>query len=197
LSKSEAKILDTLLAIESGNAYGLWKTSGLKHYPTVLRAVKKLKEKRLIKDLSESGTRGEKIYIPTLFGTLLHYALRDEENRIAEIISQKSRLFKELLDSKIEQNSHFLSRIILRYMVYDVLKGKSPIIDDLIKDIYLDFIRDNVSNIDDSKSKNELKKLSKVEWLRNFIIEDIEREINYNIKQNQELKKLKATLTTE
>jgi len=94
LSKTEAKILDTIVATKSGNAYGLWKTSGLKHYPTVLRTLKKLEGKRLVQALSESGTRGERIYSPTLVGILVSYVLHAEEKKLVEIVAKDSSLFR-------------------------------------------------------------------------------------------------------
>lgn len=139
----------------------------------------------------------ERIYIPTLFGTLLNYVLREEENRLIEIISQKSRLFKELQKSEIKQETRSWVHSIVRYTTYDVVAGKSPTIDDVLKDFVLDIIHDNILNINNPESKNEITKLSKVGWIRNLIIEEIEREINWNRKQNERLKKLKVTLTTK
>lgn len=59
-NKTEAKVLGTLTRIERGNAYQIWKYSGLKHYPTVLRTLKKLEKKRLIRVLDVRSARGEK-----------------------------------------------------------------------------------------------------------------------------------------
>lgn len=199
LSKTEERILTIMITLKSGNAYNSWKASGLKHYPTVLRTLKKLEEKRLVQVMSENGIRGERIYVPTLFGTLLHFALKDEITRLKEIISQNSTLFRELLESLGTGDSLHYAYMVVREMVSDVAGGKSRTIDNILKEYFDLVIINEVTNIHlggGEKHKNEVIKLTKVEWLRKLTIEIIEAEIKSSEKLIQELKKLKQTFTT-
>lgn len=198
LSKTEDRILTTLITMKMGNAYNSWKASGLKHYPTVLRTLKKLKQKRLVQIMSENGIRREKVYAPTLFGTLLHYALQDEKTRLTEIISQNSILFRELAESSKMDDSLYYAYAILLEIVSDVAGGKSRTIDDILKE-YFDFIIINeLMNIVYDRNRqhwNEIIKLSKVEWIKDLAIGDIEHELEWCRKFAQKLKQLKETLT--
>jgi DNA-binding PadR family transcriptional regulator len=53
-----------------GNAYVVWKASGLKHYPTVLKALKKLEKAQFV-EVSTKGRRGEKQFVPTMIGVMI------------------------------------------------------------------------------------------------------------------------------
>jgi len=184
-----------MITLKSGNAYNSWKASGLKHYPTVLRTLKKLEEKRLVQIVSENGIRGERIYAPTLFGTLLHYALRDEKTRLVEIISQSSSLFQEMLESLGTDFSQDYTYMIVREMVSDVAGGKSRTIDNILEEYFSEAIDNDLINIDiDKKYRNEVIKFAKVEWLRKLTIKLIETEIQSYEKLTQELRKLKEML---
>jgi len=184
-----------MITLKSGNAYNSWKASGLKHYPTVLRTLKKLEEKRLVQIVSENGIRGERIYSPTLFGTLLHYALRDEKTRLVEIISQSSSLFQEMLESLGTDFSQDYTYMIVREMVSDVAGGKSRTIDNILEEYFSEAIDNDLINIDiDKKYRNEVIKFAKVEWLRKLTIKLIETEIQSYEKLTQELRKLKEML---
>ena len=177
LSKTEAKILDTIVATKSGNAYGLWKTSGLKHYPTVLRTLKKLEGKRLVQALSESGTRGERIYSPTLVGILVSYVFNREDKKIVEIVAKDSSLFREL--SKIKKNDD-LAFYAVQDILLDVYRKKEPQnIDDAIKKRLEDDIIDNI--LDYAFNRNEkamelILKFSKIKWMRERTVIEVESE---------------------
>jgi len=191
-SKTEAKILDTIVKEKSGNAYSLWKASGLKHYPTVLRTLKKLEEKRLVQVSSEKGTRGERIYIPTLEGTLVTYKVKGEEKRIVEMIEKNSRLFRELY--KIDKDDNW-ALWVLREIMLDFYGKKEPRSFDAI-------IREEVESCVDDYVLNRLyedpewiTKLSKVKWIKPIALKLIEDEINRSKMNIEALNKLKAIFT--
>ena len=197
LSKTEEEILTTMITLKSGNAYSSWKASGLKHYPTVLRTLKKLEEKRLVQVMSENGIRGERIYAPTLFGTLLNSALKDEKTRLKEIISQNSTRFQQLLESLETDDSLNYTYMVVHEMVLDIVGGKSRTIDDILNEYFDLVIVNEVTNIhlgEGEKHKNEVIKFAKVEWLRKLTIEIIEGEIESSEKLIKELGKLKEVL---
>lgn len=197
LSKTETKILEAIVIVKSGNAYGLWKKSGLKHYPTVLRSLKKLEEKRLLQILSESGTRGERTYTPTSLGTLIHYALKDEKAQLIETVSRNSYMFQELVNSKVIEDAYSWMYNIIRRMASDVVRGELRTIDYVVKEAISEYIGDTLLNIRDQENKNEIIKLSKVESVKELIIDEIEEEIGRCQKQVQELRKLKERLTAK
>ena len=194
LSKTEAKILDTIVTTKSGNAYGLWKTSGLKHYPTVLRTLKKLEEKRLVQVLSESGTRGERIYAQTLIGILVSHIFNNEKKKIVEMVAENSSLFREFY--KIEKDDAW-AFFVAQDIILDVYRKEEPrSFDKAIFDRVDGSLVDCIINPLDEDNVEWIMKLSKVKWIKQLAIERIKDEIN-RIKMNvKELRKLKGTLTS-
>ena len=194
LSKNETKILATIIAVKSGNAYKIWKASGLKHYPTVLRTIKKLEEKRLVKTLSENGIRGERIRAPTLFGTLLNYALKDDKDKLREIISLESPRFQEALKSKVIDDSWAYS--IVLDMASDAMGGRKRTIDEIMEETLSDVVSNELLNIiHDQEHKNRIVEFAKAQWIRELTIRYIEHETEWAKKYVQELRKLKGELT--
>lgn len=195
LSKTEAKILDTLTTKKRGNAYGIWKLSGLKHYPTVLRALKKLEEQRLAQVVSVSGKRGEKVYVPTLGGVLISYVLNRDENKIVEMVTKNSSKFRELY--KIEKDDHWAFSAV-RNMIADVYAKKEPrsfdeAIEDVVADAIVDTVTDGVFNRN-KEAMDWLLKLPKVKWVREMAVNWIENEQKRVRKMMNDLDELKEGL---
>lgn len=194
LTKTEAKVLDTLITIRSGNAYGLWKASGLKHYPTVLRALKKIEEKRLVKVLSERGTRGEKTYGPTLVGTLVFYIFNGEEKKILKIVEENSSLFREL--SRIEKADDWVFRTVQNIILDVYREVKEPrSIDQAIQDRVELTLMDCILNIDNKDRVEEIMKLSKVKRIRYLAIRMMKNERSDSRRRIEELEKLERKLS--
>lgn len=177
LSKTEAKILDTLIRVKSGNAYVLWKASGLKHYPTVLRTLKKLTEKRLVQILSESGTRGETVYAPIPVGMLVSYVLNGKEKKIVEMVAKNSRLFRELY--KIEKDDYWAFVAVGDIMIDVYAKREPRSFDEVVKHVVeneiVDCVTDGVFNRN-IEAMDWLLKLPKVKWVREIAIDWIKSE---------------------
>lgn len=191
LSKTEAKILDTVITEKSGNAYGLWKRSGLKHYPTVLRTLKKLEEKRLVQVLSEKGTRDERIYAPTLLGTLVSYIAKGQEKRIVKMVAKNSSLFREV--SKIEKDDDW-AFFSVQDILLDVYRKKEPRgIDEAVKERVGEEIIGCVINIDESAMEWILK-FSKVKWIRQRAIRETESERTFLKQKMSDLEELAKKL---
>lgn len=198
LSKTEAKILRTMITVKRGNAYGLWKASGLKHYPTVLRSVKKLKEKRLVQILSENGARGERVFAPTLVGTLVSYIFNGEEKKIVEIVAENSSLFRELY--KIDKDDYWAFAVV-QDIIVDVYRKEEPrSFDEAVKDKVEGAIVDNVTDgvfNRDTRSMDWILKLPKVKWVREIAIEWIESERQRTKQMMNDLDELKKRLTNQ
>lgn len=194
LSKTEARILGTLIVMKSGNAYSSWKTSGLKHYPTVLRTLKKLEEKRLVQAMSEKGTRGEIIYAPTLVGVLAFYIFNEEEKKIVDMVTENSKLFREF--SKIEKKDD-LPFYAVQDILLDMYRKREPRgIDEAVRERLEGDLKDHVFNILDKDSREWIKRLSKIESMRELALREIEINIDWCKKEIEALKKLKKRLTT-
>ncbi len=177
LSKTEAKILDTVITEKSGNAYVLWKRSGLKHYPTVLRTLKKLEGKRLVQVLSESGTRGERIYAPTLVGTLVSYVFNGEKKKIVKMVEKNSSLFRELY--KVDKEDYWAFRAV-EDVILDVYRKEKPrsfdeAIVGRVQGLIVDMIVEGVHNKNE-KATEWIIKSSKIKWISELTIREIESE---------------------
>jgi hypothetical protein len=168
--------METLMAIKSGNAYSLWKKSKLKHYPTVLRTLRKLYEKNFVEVLSENGLHGETTYIPTTRGSFIFYILRNEEQELLTFISSNSRLFHELYELKTDKT--WIYQIVLREFFWSE-KGEKVSIDELVKKIVESYVSDCILNIrDEPEARKELRMLSRVGWIKSLIIEETQRAID-------------------
>lgn len=195
LSDTEVKILHTLIQLKSGNAYRVWKTSGLKHYPTVLRALKKLEEKRLVEVLSENGMRGERIYAPTIMGTLVSHVFSREEKKILNLVEENSRLFRELL--KIDKEGYW-AFVAVKRIIFDVYSDRElRSIDEVIREKIEDGLTDCALNPLEEGNPEWITKVSQVKWVRQLALKVIDREIDWFEKNAEKLKKLKETLTAK
>jgi len=191
-SRTEAKILDTIVKEKSGNAYSLWKASGLKHYPTVLRALKKLEEKRLVQVLSEKGMRGERTYTPTLVGTLITYKVKGEEKKIVEMVEKNSSLFRELY--KIDKDDNWALRVFSEIMMDFYRKIEPRSFDAIIRKEVESWLDDYFLNRL-GEDPEWITKLSKVKWIRPLALKLIEDEIDWLKTNIEELNKLQMLFT--
>ena len=181
LSKSESKIMETLMTMKSGNAYSLWKQSKLKHYPTVLRTLRKLNEKNFVEVLSKDGVRGETIYGLTVQGSFVFYVLRNEGQALLGFLLSNSRLFQELhgvfLTDSVQARAWMLS--IVRD-VFRIEGGKKVSIDEVVKENVESYVGDRISNIrDDPEARKELRMLSRIGWIKPLIIEETQSAIDH------------------
>lgn len=190
LTKTEAKVLDTIVTEKRGNIYSLWKVSRLKHYPTVLRAVKKLGEKGLVQVSNERGTRDEKIYVPTLVGTLVFYVLNGQEKKIVDIVKKNSSLFRYLF--KIDKDKYWAFRAVHEIITHEFAESRS--IDEAIK-FHLGWaLSDAVLNIHEEGRSEWIAKVSKVKWIKELAIREIKDERSDLKRRIKELEKLERKL---
>ena len=195
LSKSESKIMETLMTMKSGNAYSLWKQSKLKHYPTVLRTLRKLNEKNFVEILSKDGVRGETTYVLTVQGSFVFYILRNEEQELLGFLSSNSRLFQELhgvLTDSVQ------ARVWMLSIVRDVFRiegGEKVNIDKVVKESVESYIGDRISNIrNEPEARKELRMLSRVGWIKSLIIEETQRAIDSGKRDLEALTKFEMEM---
>jgi DNA-binding PadR family transcriptional regulator len=194
LSKTESKIMETLMMTKNGNAYGLWKASKLKHYPTVLRTLRKLHEKNLVEILSKDGVRRETTYAPTIQGSFVFYILRNEEEELLDFLLENSRLFKEF--HEVQKDENWTCSIVRESFWVEGRKKVS--IDGLLISIVNLTVHDCLSNICfDQKARKELREFWKVSWIRPIIIESIEHVIDIDKRELKALTELKREFTTD
>jgi hypothetical protein len=183
LSKTESKIMETLMTMKSGNAYSLWKQSKLKHYPTVLRTLRKLNEKNLVEILSKDGVRGETIYGLTVQGSFLFYILRNEGQELLSFLSSNSRVFQELHGVlRVMTDSVLQTRAWMLSIVRDVFRiegGKKVSIDEVVKESVEGYVIDRVSSIgEEPEARKDLRMFSRVGWIKPLIIEETRSAID-------------------
>lgn len=186
LTNIDGKILETLIEMKSGNAYAIWKASGLKHYPTVLRVLKKLHEMRLIQLLGQKGSRDETIYISTLAATLMLYIIKEDGKGLRRVVADKSYLFREL--EAVEKNYEFF---VVREILEDAVTGKKQReVNQIVMDGVEDDIRGLMMNITHEDDAQSIMRLERVEWIRDLIITVAQDEIAYDERHMNKLKEL-------
>lgn len=179
VSKTESKVMETLMTMKSGNAYSLWKQSKLKHYPTVLRTLRKLNEKNFVEILSKDGVRGETTYYLTVQGSFVFYFLRNEEQELLDFLSSSSRLFQEVRGVLRESVQ---ARVWMFSIVRDIFwveERKKVNIDEVVKKSVKSYVGDRILNIrNEPEARKELRVLSRVGWIKSLIIEETQRAID-------------------
>lgn len=189
---TEVKILETVIGMKNGNAYAIWKTSGLKHYPTVLRVLKKLYEKRLIRTLGQKGSRDETIYVSSLAATLLLYIIKNETKKLHQEIADNSGLFRELV---AVENSDAWSFSVAREIIKSAVTAeKQGDIDDIVRDKVEELLDESLLNISYGDYEQRIMKLAKVKAFRRLILEAAKRQIAENEQHINEMKKLQKRL---
>lgn len=175
-SETESKILNSLIELDVGNTYQIWKQSCLLNYPTVLRAIKKLVDRKMVRILDRSNNRGEVVYTSTLQGTLLFYLFNNDKENAILLAKNESALFKTLKGSKIELTVLFAaaSKFILESQENDDASFKKSL-EEAIVDRIGDYVFEFIHNSQD-EYEEVLIDLSNNLELRKIIVESINIE---------------------
>lgn len=186
LSTIETKIFLKLMSLKSGNAYSLWKETGLKHYPTVLRTLKRLKEKNMIRVITEDGSRGEKIYAPSIQGRIIFYVIKDKPKELLQYISENSASFRELPNKEEKWMYSFLveyfsnpnrERLTINDSVRNMVKGR-------LYDILMNIVYD-------LKARKQVMELSTISFIKPLIFKIIEEEMDRAKKEIKTYREIK------
>jgi len=193
-SQTERKILKTLTKIRGGNAYAIWKASGLKHYPTVLRTLRKLEEKGCI-EVSVQGIRKQKQHFVTPLGTIVSLASEKNLLKIREFIEDNSSKFRELKKGSAEDADDLLFNVV-QSMSFRGRSKKLPkkSIDEIVEDEISEHLANTFLSIQEKDSMDTITRITKVPWVRQLVLKEIEGYLDWSKKQVEELEKLKANL---
>ncbi len=193
-NKSETIVLDTLGKIKYGNAYQIWKSSGLKYYPTVLRTIKKLQKRKLVGTIEKrSGLHGETLFSSTIQGILVYYVFNNKDESIFQLMKEESGLFNQLSKLPIAKE---IALDAAKDIILNSKKNSEVYIDDAIKSVSNDLIHNDVFEYIFNSNKDSLSKileLSKIEGLKPIVLKNIEDEKNgiaIALKNLNELKTL-------
>lgn len=197
ITKVESKVLATLIKMRKGNAYAIWKMSGLKHYPTVLRALKNLKRKGYVLTEAKVGVRNKTIYSPTFGGTIVLELLQRNYAKLAEIIAHKSSKFREIMNVGVQ--ARFIAINMARKIVQMARTEGEEVyergLDRILRSALFDAFVDDIYNISDANVE-EILKVKKINWAKDVVLNLIhevqssfERDLISLNKLEQKLKK--------
>jgi predicted transcriptional regulator len=201
LSQAELDVLKALIRIGGSNTYEIWKESGLKHYPTVLRNLKKLQLKGLSRVTHLKTGRARNIYTSSFLGTLTPAMIEQDRERLLIQMSKQSTKFEDLLKLKIENDEKYhLGMRIIRELFRKRNTKDSEDIDKLVKDQTEDYIAECTLEITnqrhDEKELSEilgvLKELTTIQWIKKLVISFLDRwsgEIKEDLRNFQRFRK--------
>jgi DNA-binding PadR family transcriptional regulator len=198
LGMTDNEVLATLLLAKHGeNAYNIWKESKVKHYPTVLRSLKKLQKRGFVTTTRIAGVRNTNIYELTLLGEISSHVLRKDKQLLFSTLAKNSAKFRELESFKLENIddvTSFITHIYLLFSLSDREDLRERSIEQFVEDHIEDQINDDLCNIDNSESKAYLLKTSEVPWIRELIIARLSWQIDYTSNLLKEYRQLKDFL---
>lgn len=198
LTETEQKILAILISHKVGSAYSIQRNSQLKHYSTVLRALKKLEEKGCIEAKTEiSGARGKRVYSPTMIGKVANYISKNEKKQIIELFKQNSNRFRAMVDAEVENIDDWVydiaTGLIWNLRANELERSKLKNINEILLDFVYDFFMERLLELDEENIQ-EIKEISKIKWIRQYGIKLMSEYSDWQMEQSQMSKKLIAEL---
>lgn len=197
-SKVDNKVLATLIEVHSENAYNVWKKSGLKHYPTVLRSLRKLQKGGFVTATRTVGMRSTRQYELTLVGAISCHLLKKDKKLLYTILMENSRKFRDLVNYKFRDVDTIAGHAINVFMHF-ALSGREDLkrttLDQLIKDEFDDKINEDLMDIHAHDSKTDLMEIVKIPWIRELTVHILNTQINWANDMLKEWKDLKKSFT--
>lgn len=197
-SKVDTKVLATLIEVHSGNAYNVWKKSGLKHYPTVLRSLKKLRKRGFVTATRTVGMRSTRHYKLTLVGTISYHLLKKDKKTLYNILIENSPKFRDLVNYKFRDIDAIASYAISWFMNFS-LSGREDLkratLDERVESPFDDRINNDLMSINDRDSKNDLIEIAKIPWIGDLTLRILDTNINWANDLLEKWKDLKKSLT--
>ena len=181
ITNSEKKCLESFLDGEIRNAYNIRELTNYKHYPTVLRAVKKLEIKGLIKKEGIDKIKKSTYYSITFEGMLYSSIINNNTDEAYRLICSSSKHFIDIIDVF---NSTYIEQNIFNDVYAEIFRSLSirkeynidKIIENSLGDIYMDHYLDltNVYNDNDflnikDKALLMLEESKKYLWMRKIL----------------------------
>jgi len=180
--KIELKILKQL-RLKRANVYELkWKKlrDVNVHYSTVLRALKRLEQKKLVRivSLNKVGRR-RKIYACTLLGELIVATAEVGLKAGAQIIAESSKSFRECIGVHLGLDPDY-PFYLTEEIIWEIARSKRgemvirPDLDFYVRNIERRWVRKNIieelSNLSSRpRILRYLKKITHIDWIRHYV----------------------------
>lgn len=186
--KIEYKILEQL-SRQKANVYEIkWKRlRGIDaHYSTVLRALRRLEEKKLVRIVSSSKVgRRNKIYACTLLGELVVVLERNGLRAVAQIIAESSPSFRECLGVHFSFDPDYYFSLAIG-IIWEILRNRGgemvmrPDLDVYARRIELRWVKENIIEALNNPSSRPmileyLKKITHINWISDWVVQVIEK----------------------
>ncbi len=203
----EIKILISLSEVPYANVYELWKgLRDLGHYSTVLRALRRLKNKRLANILPSSTTeRNTKVYTSTLLGILICTLYKGGWKAVAEFLAETSVRFRECVQAHRPFDPYYYWRmareVTEKLLSFPKFRNIEPDLEKIVTECEKEnlvawVVEDFYDPLARTTLFQELKKLSYVGWIRSIIMPEIDGFIENEKTLLQTLVNFKRDLLT-
>ena len=208
-SKSEIACLGVLSDCEPLNAYEIWQKSGYKHYPTILRAVKKLDEKGLIDVSMPDATRNATHYNINFGGLIYYFIISDNVEKSNKLLMEKSLRFRELSEDffAYRWGTMILNDIYVA-VISNEIKNKdyniNSEIERIVERTFADYISDITNEIANDYASFEVEELQKIieyskkfNWVYDITQKIVKDGIDFTNKWHITYSKIKAMLESK
>jgi DNA-binding MarR family transcriptional regulator len=195
-ARIEQQLIKTLLVAGNENAYNIWKDSGLKHYPTVLRTLKKMQKRHLLNSRENEGTRKTVEYNLTLRGLICWLIFVKDKHALFDILETECSRFHALVDNNLNGIDTIASQLIGSYLYYSSQeKNRTDFtFNQIIEDDFNDKINDDLLTLSRKDSQDELIEFSKIPWVKEAIIRVLKANVDWTNQLLIDWGKLKKTL---
>jgi DNA-binding PadR family transcriptional regulator len=207
--KIELRILEELSRQEA-NVYELkWNRLSTvdSHYSTVLRALRRLEEKKLarIRPSSNVGRR-KKIYACTLFGELVAVLARDGMKAIAHTIVKYSPSFRECLRVHSSFDPYYYVDLTGK-IISEISESRGAEmvtrndLDEHVRKVELVWISENIIKSLDNPSTRirilrYLRKIAHIDWISDWIVQVLDKYVEEENEWLQALQDFKREVKT-
>lgn len=185
--ETELKILAGLSKVTVGEAANVYelskKLSDVGHYSTILRALRRLEQKKLVRGVLSIEGRREKVYFTTFLGDLIIALAHGGWKATAQILAESSSSFRECIKAHFFRNPYrywSLTRDIIKILCMRV--DVPPNIEGTVRHSEIDWIKEHIATYLNDPScrpwiSKYLTKMSHVSWIKSELIPFIDYHI--------------------
>ena len=168
------------------------------HYSTVLRALRRLEEKKLVRIVSSSKAgRRKKIYACTLLGELVVVLARDGLRAVAQIVAESSQSFRECVEVHLSFDLDYDIDLTIE-VISEILRNRRgemvtrPDLDVYVRKVELRWFNENIiEELNNLSSRPKilkyLRKINHINWISDWMMQAIEK---YAERENEWLETL-------
>ena len=206
VSDSEAKCLEILSNNDMINAYEIWKLSDYKHYPTILRAIKKLKNKGFVDESVQEVFKNATYYTINLGGELFYYFISENYDNAFNLLKKDSEKFKIFYDEfcAVIGGTYTLFNIFERIILLTIKNEKCNIeqeIEKLAEGIIAGYLNDLVNALvyDEITYENDIlqsivKISKKYKWIYDLNMKGIESSQDWSRNMYEAYTKIRSMI---